>query len=81
MTTRKTVFILKLGSQVLCVRTNLLHTYKHLLSITNLAVQAKFPCYNTFNNKLRAVGSSMELITPMGTFSLEHHPLLIKQEA
>ena len=77
MTKRTTVFILKLGGQNLCVRTNLLHTHKHLLTIVGVAISAKFPSYNTINRRLRSPGSVFELQTEMGTFVLEHHPLLM----
>ena len=76
MTKRETVFILKLGSQVLCVRTNLLHAYNHLLASTGISISAKFPSYNTMNRRLREPGSVLELVTEMGTFALEHHKLL-----
>jgi hypothetical protein len=81
MTARKSVFILKLGAQILCVRNTLLYTYKHLLGVTTVGMQAKFPCYNTFNNRLRVVGSVMELQTEMGTFTVEHHPLLLTKKS
>lgn len=77
MTKKQTVFVLKLGSQILCVRTNLLHTHKHLLTVVGVAISAKFPSYNTINRRLRGVGSVLELQTEMGTFTLEHHPLLM----
>lgn len=77
MTKVKTVFVLRLGAQNICVRTNLLHTHKHLLRMVSVAISAKFPSYSTFNRRLASVGSVFELQTEMGTFTIEHHPLLI----
>lgn len=77
MTKRTTVYILRLGAQILCVRTNLKHTYDHLLSVTNISMQKKFQSYRTISRKMGGVGETMEFNTPMGVFTLEHHALLM----
>ena len=76
LTTRQSVFVLRLGAQVICVRTNLLHTHKHLVLMVGLSISAKFPSYSTINRRLREVGSVLEFQTEMGIFVIEHHALL-----
>lgn len=78
MSQRKSIFILRLQNANLAPYTNLLHAYKHLLAVSPVSDKAKYPSYNTFNRRLRELGSTMELQTSMGVYAIEHHPLQMR---
>jgi len=75
MTKRSTIFVIRLQNANVAIYTTLLHAYKHLVKITPIKDTAKYPSYETFNRRLREVGSVLELQTSIGTFTIEHHKL------
>ena len=75
MTQRSTIFVIRLQSANLVIYTTLRHAYSHLVKITPLKDCAKYPSYETFNRRLREIGSVLELQTSIGTFTIEHHKL------
>lgn len=76
MTKHTTVFALRLHNSTLAIYTNLLHCFKHLQRVTPIKDLEKMPSYNTFNRRLQSVGSVLDVVTSIGTFSVEHHELL-----
>lgn len=80
MTKRTSTFTLRVGNEPVAVYTTLLHTWKHLKYMLPSHITEKFYHYNTINNRLRKTGSKEVFNTSMGTYSIEHMPLLLKFE-